>query len=175
MTTDKDGFDAIILDIGGDEVIRLTGPLANPEQVAREVEKARIRRTKRLAKATLQQLELFTRWKQGREPIYARRFVNMPDEVRHHTELGQVPIPGGHLAIYLSAPALREALTAEINLGADASDLVFFTNQSLAGMIFGTFFSVLEPNGESGSCHVCDLEEIPFEAMEAASKKGWLV
>lgn len=161
MTTDKDGFDAIILDIGGDEVIRLTGPLANPEQVAREVEKARIRRTKRLAKATLQQLELFTRWKQGREPIYARRFVNMPD--------------GSPLVIYVSAPALREALTAEINLGADASDLVFFTNQSLAGMIFGTFFSVLEPNGESGSCHVCDLEEIPFEAMEAASKKGWLV
>src|SRR5215469_6759675 len=130
MSTDNpDGvdYDAIILDVGGDEMITLRGPLATPRQVAAEVEKVRVARAKRLRGASPEHQDAFVRWEHGRDPLYFKRFVKLP------------PL-GEPLMIYVSAPALREALTAEINLGAEPDQIASFTNMSLAGMIYGSYY-----------------------------------
>jgi len=140
-------YDAIILDVGGDEMITLSGPLANPREVARIMDELRTKRAQRLAAADDATKAIFKRWTDGREPMYFKRYVNGPLT--------------GDLTIYVRAPALREALTAEMNLGAGPEEIGTFTAMSLAGMVYGTFSSSLEA-GEPGSCHICDLLEISY-------------
>lgn len=158
MSETPEPYDAIFLDAGGDDLIVLRGPLANPQEVAKVMEDLRMQRSRRLKSASPAVQDAFVRWQHGREPLYFRRSVNAN---------------GDDLTIYVSAPALREALTAEINLGASPDEIGSFTNMSLAGMIYGSYYSQIEPDGEPGSCHICDLVEITEGEFHTARKAGW--
>lgn len=150
-------YDNVILDAGGDDLIILSGPMANRAEVTRVMAKLRAERRKRLDESSPEHRDMFERWANRREHVYGRRVVAIPGE--------------GDLTIYLSAPSLADALAHEAELGSDRFDLADFDSQCRAGMIHGRFSSRID--SEIGSTHVCDLVEISRDEYEQAKREGW--
>jgi hypothetical protein len=152
----------IIIDAGSDDTVYLRGPLATPQEVAKVIEDLRVQRARRLKAASPEVKAVFDRWAKGSDPMYFLRRVEKGYQ-------GNV-MP---FAVYCRAPALKEALNAEIQLGASLDEVGQFTGMSMAGLVYGTYFSQIEPDGEPGSAHICDLEEITEAEFERARKLGW--
>lgn len=160
MTDEQPEYDHIILDLGGDDMITLSGSQATPAEVARAVERVRAQRAVHMQDATVWQRDLLQRWMHAQETVYAVRMVDVPDH--------------GPLTIYLMAACLSHALDSEVSLGANLDVLDHITIMATAGMIQGLFSSVLEPDGEPGSCHVADLtREITENEYLSALQAGW--
>lgn len=154
-------YDKIIIDAGGDDMIVLSGASATPAEVARRIEQLRLERAHRLnTKGTAADNDLFQRWIHGQH-VYAVRSVRLHGEP---------------LNIYVSAPSLQTVLHEEMEAGATLTELDGLSRQAMSGMLYGTFTSVVEPDGEFGSVHVCDLTaELTEGAYLMAQRNGWEV
>jgi hypothetical protein len=155
---DQPEFDSIILDVGGDEIVVLSGDMATPAGVTATVERFRAQRLERLLSAPDDRKELHARWMRG-ESLYLRRTVNLPGE--------------GELQIFAYCPGLGEHLEREKALGADEEELAEQVRVFESGLIHGVFSSRVEP-GEPAQLHVCDFDaELTEGEFLTARMQGW--
>lgn len=82
------------------------------------------------------------------------------------------------IAIFTRCPTLDELAAIERRLGADeeevTSELEMIEDAHKRGYRYGQHFSVVEPEGEWGSCHVASIVgKITAEDFELARRHGW--
>lgn len=140
----------IILDVGGDEVILLNGKQANEKEVARQLDRIMKQRADRFRTCTDAQKSLHDWWASG-HIIFGRRYVSELD-----------------LTIYMAAAPLASLLAGE-----DEDNRPLLIKMAGTGMVFGTFYSAKEPEGEPGSVHIADIEQIKSQDFIKAKRQGW--
>lgn len=146
-------FDTVMLDVGGSEVVVLTGEAASTDNVARIINDITTKRMERLQAATEAQKRMHTQWMNGHH-VYGRREVD-------------------GLRIWLDAPSYHDAEANERVQGATLHELDFFRAISRSGMIYGKHYSIKEPDGEPGSTHTADLIEVSYPEFFEATCSGW--